>query len=71
MRRIWATSRRDDVSVDVLAAPVDAVEPERLLHVRYNIGDIALTDVEFATQGFTGLHTVLHEGAELQFYCTP
>jgi hypothetical protein len=43
---------------------------EQLLRVLYQLGDLTLADVQFAGgHGFTGLHYVDHDRAQLQFWC--
>lgn len=51
-----------------LSVTDDAGEP--LTSVLYQLGGVDLRDVQFAGgHGFTGLHYVDHDGAQLQFWC--
>jgi hypothetical protein len=56
---------------DAVAVSVTASDGEGLTSVLYQLGSFDLADVSFAGgHGFTGLHYVDHEGAQLQFWCS-
>ena len=65
VRSFSHASEGDAVSVSVTSSDGDG-----LTSVLYQLGPFDLAEFSFSGgHGFTGLHYVEHEGAQLQFWC--